>query len=101
MTCTTLLILSIITVLIGIFIAKYWIELMIISLILKSIFYLLALSGILSFIWTLIINDTNSWLKAWIFFFILYSTIIAVYAFIIFDGARKFIDLIRYILKIK
>jgi hypothetical protein len=101
MTWTILIILSIITIIIGIFVAIYWIELMIIGLILKSLFYLFALSGISCFIWTLIINDTNGWIQSWIFFFILYSTLTAIYAFIIIDGARKLIDIIRYVFKIK
>jgi hypothetical protein len=101
MTWTTLLILSIITILIGIFMAKYWIELMIIGLILKGLFCLFALSGISCFIWTLIVNDTNSWIQPLIFFFILYSTLTGIYVFIIIDGARKLIDIIRYVFKIK
>jgi hypothetical protein len=74
MSWMTLLILSIITIIIGIFVAKYWIELLIIGLILKSIFYIMALSGISCFIWTLITNDTNGWIQSWIFFFIHNST---------------------------
>ncbi len=101
MTWTTLIILSIITIIIGIFVAKYWIELLIIGLILKGVFYLFALSGISCFIWTLIINDTNSWIQSWIFFFILFSTLTTIYAYIIIDGARKLIDIIRYVFKIK
>jgi hypothetical protein len=72
---------------VGFFVYKFWVELVLLWVIAKALFYLTAISGMSTVLWLAFIeNTTQGWQRTWLFFFFLYATILVVMVCIIFDA---------------
>lgn len=98
----TLFIASLTIVALGFFIAKFWLEIALIFIIIRTIFVLTLISGTSTVLWMAFVTEkTEGWQQTWIFFFILYSTILGIILAVIFDLYKYGVGFVRDIFKIK
>lgn len=102
MSWLTLFIVSLTVVALGYLIARFWLEIAFILIIIRTIFVLTTISGVSTVFWLAFIEGkTDGWQQTWIFFFILYSTILGIILVIIFDLYKYGVGFVRDIFKIK
>lgn len=90
MSLSTFFIATLIVVVIALFIRIFWVQLLILWFLLQAIFYISVLSVISAIGWMIFVEDYKSGPidglgLAWLFFFIMYSAVIVVWFFIVFD----------------
>jgi hypothetical protein len=101
MSISTFFILLISTVIIGLFIRLFWIQILVIGYTIYIIGMLTFYSFIAAIIWAVFVNNSSEGFGLlWLYIFILFVTIIIVYALIVLDIADMAIDFIRKVLKI-
>lgn len=101
MSWTALFILVTITIFLGWFVARFWLQLLILYYIIQIILVLLIASGMMTLTWFIMRGimtgtaDSEGWLQVWIFSLIFYVVVIAVYAIIwadILSTVRNFLN---------
>jgi hypothetical protein len=101
MSITTFFILLISTLLIGLIIRIFWVQILLIGYTIYVLGLLTFYSLIAAIFWAVFVNNSsNGFGLLWLYIFILFVTIIIVYALIVFDLAEMAIDFVRKILKI-
>lgn len=101
MSISTFFILLISTVLIGLFIRLFWLQILVIGYTIYIIGMLTFYSCLAAIFWAVFVNNSSEGFGLlWLYIFILFVTIIIVYALIILDIADMAIDFIRKVLKI-
>jgi len=102
MSWLTLFIVSLTVVALGYLIARFWLEIAFILITIRTILVLTTISGASTVFWLAFIEGkTDGWQQTWIFFFILYSTILGIILVIIFDLYKYGVGFVRDIFKIK
>jgi len=102
MSWLTLFIVCLSVVALGYLVARFWLEIALIFIVIRTIFVLTTISGASTLIWVAFIESkTDGWQQTWIFFFILYSTILGIILVIIFDLYKYGVSFVRDIFKIK
>ncbi len=105
MSWTALFILVTITIFLGWFVARFWLQLLILYYIIQIILVLLIASGMMTLTWFIMRGimtgtaDGEGWLKVWIFSLIFYVAVIAVYAIIWADILRSIRNLVDKFIK--
>lgn len=102
MTWLTFFIATLTVFALGFIVAKFWVELAVIFIVIKTILTLALISGVSTLLWIIFADSgTQGWQRLWMFFFLGYSTIVAVFVSITFDLVGYGIEFIRGIFKIK
>lgn len=104
MSLTTFFIATLAVIVIAILVRIFWVELLLIWLFLQIIFYISILSTVSAIGWMVFVEDyrsgpTDGLGLTWIFFFIMYSAMVVVWFFIVFDIYKYFRGHIRELLK--
>lgn len=104
MSLSTFFIATLIVIVVAIFIRIFWVQLLFIWLFLQLVFYISILSTVSAIGWMVFVEDyrsgpTDGLGLAWIFFFIMYSAMVVVWFFIVFDIYKYFRGHIRQIFK--
>ena len=91
-------------IIIAIFVRIFWVQLLLIWLLLQIFFYVCILSTISAIGWMVFIEDYRSgpidgFGLTWLFFFIAYSAMVVVWFFIVFDIYKYFRGHIRELMK--
>lgn len=102
MSWLTLFIACLTVVALGFFIARFWLEIALIFIIIRTILVLTLISGASTVLWlAFVTGKTEGWQQIWMFFFVFYSTILGVILVVIFDLYKYGVGFVRDILKIK
>lgn len=104
MSLTTFFIATLAVIVIAIFVRIFWVQLLLIWLFLQIVFYISVLSTVSAIGWMVFVEDyrsgpTDGLGLTWIFFFIMYSAMVVVWFFIVFDIYKYFRGHIRELFK--
>ena len=102
MTWLTFFIATLTVFALGFVVAKFWVELAVFFIVMKTILTLALISGVSALLWIIFADSgAQGWQRLWMFFFLGYSTVVAVFVSISFDLIDYSVECIRSIFKIK